>query len=791
MLKNEQTPIQAQWAAYFFGQKLEILPIYGILPDGGCTCGKPDCQKEAGKHPMYKDWQKGSFFQSAESIRQFWQSHPNANYGILTSGLLVLDIDERHCGVESFEKFIKPHIVGVKTLTARSGSGGESKHLYFRDAMQEFKNSSDIYPGVDIRSTAGGYIIGIGSKHKSGNCYELIDLGTTGDTIGIAELPEGLRKLLISSKTKKKSLNKAANIFSGEIHEGSRNDSLASYAGALRRKGLSEEQMSCLLLEKNKTCVPPLEDEEVLRISKSIARYPEGNQQDWNEPRLDYEIKDAGFQDIFFDLIPDVFREFVLKKQKALGVPLAAIMVSILCHIAAILGAAFKVSPSKKSDFKVTLNLWGAFIAPSGTKKTALVSLFQNVVEEIDKYFINKRIEASDADKKSLSELSVKLKSLPKDEIEKKSELEFKILGLKSKEQPAWCFSVDNATPEALAQLCKYNFRGVMFLCDELGGLLAILNKNGYEDLRALLNKGWNGAMPHRLTRITRGIIDIPSTTISVLGGIQPDSIESSFKEELRRGAGGDGLLARYQLIVFYKNTDIKEIDTSVDIAQEAMSVNGVLRAIHQCTREFNLNGLIPNEILVLSDEAALLYSSYEKRINQRLSSEEITNQAYISHISKFGRLVLSLAGQFHIIEAVVKNLPIEKTVEERWVKLAIKWADFFDIQAKSLYFSISKGSSARALVLKIKNGDITDGMSVRAIYRKGWSGLQYPDDVLSAIETISDSNWVMLITDSPRGGGRKTDIVRLNPKLLEWLKTNSKSIHIDPTDKTDERGNV
>lgn len=59
-----------------------------------------------------------------------------------------------------------------------------------------------------------------------------------------------------------------------EIPEGERNNTLASLAGRLRIRGLGEEEILQRLLTENRLrCKPPLPEEEVRTIAKSISRY--------------------------------------------------------------------------------------------------------------------------------------------------------------------------------------------------------------------------------------------------------------------------------------------------------------------------------------------------------------------------------------------------------------------------------------------------------------------------------------------------------------------------------------
>ncbi len=58
------------------------------------------------------------------------------------------------------------------------------------------------------------------------------------------------------------------------ISEGSRNSTLASYTGTMRRRGMSEGGIVEALMAENETRLnPPLDEAEVKKIAESICRY--------------------------------------------------------------------------------------------------------------------------------------------------------------------------------------------------------------------------------------------------------------------------------------------------------------------------------------------------------------------------------------------------------------------------------------------------------------------------------------------------------------------------------------
>lgn len=67
----------------------------------------------------------------------------------------------------------------------------------------------------------------------------------------------------------------------GSIPESSRNNTLTSLAGSMRRRGMTEAAIEAALLAENTArCVPPLDAAEVSAIAASVMRYPASNHDD-------------------------------------------------------------------------------------------------------------------------------------------------------------------------------------------------------------------------------------------------------------------------------------------------------------------------------------------------------------------------------------------------------------------------------------------------------------------------------------------------------------------------------
>ncbi len=192
-------------------------------------------------------------------IEGWWRRWPDANVAIRTgpeSGLLVLDVDGDE-GADTLHDLEGSH--GAMPLTASVSTPRGGEHYYPRLNGRRIANSAGkLGPGVDVRGD-GGYVLAPPSIGANGRRYEL------DERAPLADPPAWLLELIQNGPARATSPP-----IGEEIPEGQRNETLASVAGTMRRRGLDGTAILAALRETNRLrCRPPLSESEVEAIQRA------------------------------------------------------------------------------------------------------------------------------------------------------------------------------------------------------------------------------------------------------------------------------------------------------------------------------------------------------------------------------------------------------------------------------------------------------------------------------------------------------------------------------------------
>jgi hypothetical protein len=247
-----------------------VVPLHALTAAGRCTCGAAACPSPA-KHPRPAH---GSLDATADvgAISSWWGRWPNSNVGIATgrrSGLLVIDVDPRHGGGEAVAGLEREHGQLPETPEAVTGSGGRHILLRYPEGHHIRNSAGRLGRGLDVRGE-GGYIVAPPSLHVSGWPYRWL-AAREPEHVALADAPVWLLARLVAWES---GGGPALPAGDGAIPEGTRNSTLASLAGAMRRHGASAGAILAALRQENRRCCPPLGDIELRTIAASIGRYP-------------------------------------------------------------------------------------------------------------------------------------------------------------------------------------------------------------------------------------------------------------------------------------------------------------------------------------------------------------------------------------------------------------------------------------------------------------------------------------------------------------------------------------
>lgn len=222
----------------------------------------------------------------AGQIEAWWTARPDANIGMPTASLLVVDVD----GADNPWPGDDLEALG-ECPVSQTPRGG--RHYIFRQPAGKTWSStaSRLAPKVDTRAN-GGYIVlppsVVGGKpyrwtENFGTCpgalpeppawlATRVDGGADLFAQGASRPDEDGQVAAQGAPVAPQGATSAAG--GNAIPAGHRNATLARLGGAMRRVGMSQEEILAALVRANlDRCSPPLKDREVRRIAASIARY--------------------------------------------------------------------------------------------------------------------------------------------------------------------------------------------------------------------------------------------------------------------------------------------------------------------------------------------------------------------------------------------------------------------------------------------------------------------------------------------------------------------------------------
>jgi Bifunctional DNA primase/polymerase, N-terminal/Primase C terminal 1 (PriCT-1) len=253
-----------EYAEYYALRGWPVFPLHSPRREPRATCDCPDgnaCKRSPSKHPRTRNGLSDATTDLAV-LGRWWRMWPRANVGIaVPPGYVVLDLD----GPDALDALAERGWAIPPTLSASTARGW---HYWFM-AQVEVRPGSDFLPHVDLKGP-GGYVVAPPSLHSTGVQYAW---EAEVANAPIAPAPEWLFEMIREARERRRREPAAAD--GGELHEGSRNDALARFAGFVRHSpyGCPEAILAALVVINDRFCVPPCDYEELVQIANSVGRY--------------------------------------------------------------------------------------------------------------------------------------------------------------------------------------------------------------------------------------------------------------------------------------------------------------------------------------------------------------------------------------------------------------------------------------------------------------------------------------------------------------------------------------
>lgn len=539
------------------------------------------------------------------------------------------------------------------------------------------------------------------------------------------------------------------------VGDGGRNTAVLKYVGHLRGKDTSEEDLAQLAHEfNNDKCKPPLAHTEVNDV---ISRYVEEDQMpvpvnsEWEEPE---ELQGSllPVKQLDYAMLPDVFVPFVKDSSERMGQPPDFFAVPMMITAAAALGSNWGVCPkAQDKEWKESAVVWGGVVAPPGSKKSPCIDASTSPINEIEKQLkvqYDLELAQYQTDKIIYDKEDIKSKSSmlpPTPPVRKRA-------------------VIHDATYQVTAKLMSGSPDGLLYLRDEITGMISAWDADGQESARSFYLTAWNGSSTYNVDRIGRATDYIERAFICIVGGLQPSILEQYIAQARAGGFDNDGMLQRFQMLVYPDfDTEQEDIDRSADNNAKSAAYSAIEGLRWLDPLKIGASPLPDDNrnFLHFDDAAQNLFNKVWKDIRKREMSG-LEDALMTAHLGKMPGTIAKLAMLIHLLDGGTGPITY------RAIFKAVRWKSYLYKHIKRVHNMSEKGSVELAIRLgqRLKEGKLKEPFTLSDIKKKNWGGLGIDEVILKAIKTLEEENWVQEVIVEKNG--RPTRRYVSNPRIRE-----------------------
>ncbi len=478
--------------------------------------------------------------------------------------------------------------------------------------------------------------------------------------------------------------------------------------------------------------------------------------------------------------MPEPLQLRILDIAHRMQCPVDYVAASMVVALGSVIGARCAMKPKKEDDWKIIPNIWGGVVGKPSTLKTPSLSEVikpihtlerlcqKDLAELLLKYKV--KCKALDAESNALkSDLTAMHKGRYKGEKTEEdiSQRQLEIEKEREQKPEAKRFITNDATIEKLSEILSANPHGILVFRDELMGLLKSWEKEGHDADRAFFLEAWNGNGSYTTDRIGRGTVHTKNVCVAILGGTQPEKLASYLHHSLRN-VGNDGLLQRFQLLVYPDPVkDWKLIDKSPDFDAKH-TTQEVFQSL--CDNDYISLGAEdyesePRPYFTFDEDAQKLFYEWLHDLQLNKLDNPHEESLIVEHLSKYRKLMPALSLIFHLADCVCNNKTGKVSLQA--TQHAIEWCEYLETHARRIYNMVldSTAPSAARLAIRLQRKDLEDGFCVRDIYRKGWTYLSDKELAEAACDELVKLGW-LYESVVPLSGKRTRVTYLINPKI-------------------------
>lgn len=475
-----------------------------------------------------------------------------------------------------------------------------------------------------------------------------------------------------------------------------------------------------------------------------------------------------------FALLPGSLRPWAQDICERVQCPADFVAVTILTALGAVIGRKLGIRPQAHTDWTESPNLWAMLVGRPGVLKSPAMEQALGPLKRLETRAMETHMAAASGHNARAVLFRLQQESAASD-VKKKlakggtSEAELlHDLDLDEPELPALRrYKTNDSTAAALGELHRQNPNGLLVYRDEVVSLLKGLDREDNAEARGFYLTGWNGNSPYTFDRIGRGLnLYIPAVCLSLLGSTQPGRIAEYIGHAVKGGAGDDGLIQRFGLLVWPDTGgDWRNVDRWPDskAKQAAFEVFDLLDKLDpkavSAMRDIGYDGEPEGLPYLRFDAGGLeLFTDWRGKLETRLRGGEL-HPAMESHLAKYRKLVPGLALILHLADGGTGP------VTERATCQALAWAEYLETHAVRAYASVTtpEVSTAKAILHRIHKGDLSKTFSSRDVWRPGWANLTDSAAVADALRLLVDYQW--LDVTRVETGGRTATVYEVNPR--------------------------